>query len=243
MTFFKLLSANCKKAQEGTPLYRGLKSRPGATYLRNDPAEYTRVSEYTENWYILLLQLLPEWKKFPSLSKSIICTSRRSDAGDWGAIYRVYPFDGAILVVTPKEHMWASFRRYVNSMDDVNDIIRGILDSTGYNLIDENETNPKILKSFFDKIDKIEDRSFIDSTHMGYMKRNWELSAIATLERYRDGHIKTLLDVFSIIMEPKGFLLKKAGDELPIGKQVWTDSPCLLEMWEPDDPFDINDEV
>lgn len=103
--FLKMKEKNCKQAEKNV-IYRGIKKGTKEKYLFIEPSEHIRVSEYTENWYMLLMEILPQWKKFPKLSKSIICTTYVSEADNWGDAYRVYPYDGAVLAVAPYRHFW-----------------------------------------------------------------------------------------------------------------------------------------
>ena len=47
--FLELKEKHCKQAEK-TELYRGVKEGSKKRYLFINPAEHTRVSEYTENW-------------------------------------------------------------------------------------------------------------------------------------------------------------------------------------------------
>jgi hypothetical protein len=175
---------------------------------------------------MLLFQLLPEWKKLPNLAKSVICTTSKIGANDWGPAYRVYPFDGAKLGITPEEHMWASFPTLFASMNTLNGLLQNIIETNMYK-VKSNETNPQILKDVFNLIDKKTSRDFIDLvldyTDPTYLVEKYFL-------QYKNREFETLIDMFSVILKPDDFLLKKAGDKgLPPNKQVWTEGDCIMK--------------
>jgi hypothetical protein len=238
--FLQLRDKNCKKAKRknATKLYRGIEGGID-DYLFIDPSEHTRVSQYTANWYMLLMELSPQWEEFPKFSKSVIMTTDSGNISRWGREYRVYPYDGAILGVTPKGHFWGSFPY---DMSTFNSFIYFIIQSFGGD-IDKNETNPNVLKKEFAKIDKVKNigqRKELLFDVDEWIERNCfsrtsNIFEKAT-ERLRDRD--KALDVFGDLLSTDGFLSKKIGDTLPNDKEVWTDSPCILEKIN----FDNNNE-
>lgn len=222
--FLKLKDRHCSQALKGTQLYRGVEGA-NAKYLFVDPSKHTRVSQYTKNWYMLLMELSPEWKEYPKFSKSVIMTTKYDHSSSWGREYKVYPFNGAKLGITPAVHFWGSFDY---DMDTLTSFMKVVFDEFGLNL-DNNETNPQKLKELFDKIDK-----------MGFTPKEDVRKRVEERDYYTSGKefaealhrlIKgdKALQIFCDLLPTHGFTLKSIGDKLPIGKEVWTDSPCILE--------------
>ncbi len=213
--FLKMKEKNCKQAEKNV-IYRGIKKGTKEKYLFIEPSEHTRVSEYTENWYMLLMELLPQWKEFPKLSKSIICTTRINEADNWGDIYRVYPYDGAVLAVAPYRHFWGSFDL---TMPEVNEVIIMLLKLFKMDIHD-NETDPNVLKRALSKIDAM-DKSKITTDELS----NIFVENIFTSIKYGVPVLKALAK----LLPANKFKLIKVGDRIPGNVQVWTESPCLLE--------------
>lgn len=219
--FVELLKTKCDDASRN-PIYRGLMHGSGADYLYIDPSKHTRVSEYTDNMYILLSEISPYWKKYPKLSKSIICTTSRDSASNWGVnIYKVYPFDGAKLAVTSEKHLWDTFPFQMSEMSFV---IDRLLVSMGITL-DPNETNPSVLKDALKKASIYYKKygvpePFMDTAEYTIGLTDQIEEIIAGADPY-----KVLIECFN----PAGLVsLNKIGDDLPDNKQVWTESPCIL---------------
>jgi hypothetical protein len=222
--FLRLKDRHCSKALQGTQLYRGVEGAT-AKYLFIDPSKHTRVSQYTKNWYMLLMELSSEWKEYPKFSKSVIMTTKEDHSSTWGREYKVYPFNGAKLGVTPNIHFWGSFDY---DMDTLTSFMETVFNEFGLNL-DNNETNPQKLTELFNKIDK-RDRSFKEDAK----KRIWENDFYDGSEEFNEALLRLIrgdkaLQIFCDLLPTHNFTLKSIGDKLPIGKEVWTDSPCILE--------------
>lgn len=211
----ELLNAHCKTSLRSTPIYRGVNHRQDALFI--DPSKHIRRSEYADNYYMLLFQLMPSWKDYPSLAKSVIMVSDESDATSWsdiGQAYRVYPYEGHTLGVCPKEHFWGSFlESHVNSMDNLNEIITGLLMDNDIEL-NHKETDPTYLKKAFDQIEKMDDRVTL---YHGPFKLEIE---------------EKILDVFDNLLDPdrNGFKHVNSSSIWTIikRKQVWTEAPCVM---------------
>jgi hypothetical protein len=243
--FVKLLDSKCKKSVNGAALYRGIRRGTGDVYLKLDPSQHTRVSEYTDNWYILLMQLMPEWKNYPDFSKSIITVSGMSRARTWGNnIYRVIPFDGATLGVCPYEHFWGSFKWLDGGgMSDLNERMRKLFDFVeNYFAVSlqpkSNETEKAVLKKAFDYFDNNKEKIWAEIQRVGQAGR-------FRMYDSSDGDIpyfntdNKLLDAFAVNFRPKGFKLVKAGSKsIADSKEVWTESPCILIHTDIEDKLD-----
>lgn len=207
-----------------TPIYRGIRNyNGGAGYLSIDPAKHTRVSEYTSNLYMLLMELSPQWEKYPRFSKSIICTTSRSEANGWGKLFRVYPYDGAILGVTPKAHFWGSFP-YM--MDTLTDFMRDIFEIFNID-IDYLETNKNVFMKACKRVDVFNQKA--------KMARFMKLDDEYNPKEFRKAVYdiiegKPTFDVMCDLLPSDKFKLTKAGSKIETGREVWTEGKCLLEL-------------
>jgi len=229
----ELLRTNCKNALRSTPLYRGVDHRDPAMFI--DPSKHVRRSQYTDNYYMLLFQLMTSWKDYPNLSQSIIGISYESDAVSWseiGQAYRIFPYDGYAMGVCPQPHFWGSFYKHSASstgspiigMDSLNTIILDLLEDYEIQSVRSTSTDPKVLLAAFDKIGKEADRSYV---YHG---------------PFKFGPDKEILDTFEEILAPNknGFRLVNTSStwEIPQRKQIWTEAPCVMINTDTDGHFE-----
>jgi len=84
--FLEIYEENIGVNPEKLPkIYRGLDENYLYGYVK--PAEYSRKSRNTSNYYTLIMDHSQKWKQYPKGSKSIICTTSRSKAENYGSIY------------------------------------------------------------------------------------------------------------------------------------------------------------
>ncbi len=230
--FNKLHKKHCKKYYDSPALYRGIKTAD-QPLLFIDPSQHIRNSQYSSNLYMLLMEILPEWKEYPRLSRSIICASSDSAASGWGGdIYQVYPYDDAILAITPGIHMWASFDWPMDSFNHmINFLITYGISPTKSDKyqpsIDDYEKNPNVLKDFIKRIDA--NKEALNKILMNISSSVYDFwrNDIKYFDTDND-----LLTAIGKVFNPNRFSLKKIGQQFPTNKQVWTESPCLLELYE-----------
>jgi hypothetical protein len=210
-----LIRKNCTNAIRSSELYRGLNAGDNSLFI--EPAKHTRVSEFTDNYYMLLFQLMESWKKYPNLSKSLIGVSTSYAAAKWGSgVFQVFPYDGYDIGVAPYEHFWGSFKGLLNigsGMDELNGIIDRIIRSH----VSKEQTDPAKLKASFDNVDKIHHDSFEE---------------IGPFVFFENG--EKILDTFNKVLDPvkHGFELINTSKvwrlpQMP-SKQIWTEAPCVL---------------
>lgn len=93
-----------------------LVSKTGAALV--DLSKSERVSENTKNFYTALLDTSPQMRKanVPLRSKSLICSSSRTHALDYGApnsLYCVFPYNGEFVGVAPRNDIWYTQLNFV----------------------------------------------------------------------------------------------------------------------------------
>ena len=230
-----------KKYQEGVRIYRGVDSDKAWLYVNAGRTE--RVSAATQNYYTLITDNNPAWKKFPKRSKSTIATGELGTAESygWGEPYVVFPMGDPLVGVCPSPDFWFSFENSLkwfnydklSSMDVFNSIIF-------------------YLGELFNvQIDDSDFQSFSHSLHeIGLIIRNtpphelYPLMSDADIEPgaspATDRIIKYLLrsdkDLPQMLMElftPKrnGFKLKKLSQLTPSDiddNEVWFSAPSIL---------------
>jgi len=213
----ELIKSNCRDALKGTPIYRGVRNF-NTEYLYIDPSKYNRISANTSNYYTLINDNSPYWKKYPKRSKSIICSTDINQISMYGdGNFRVLPYDGAKIGVCPSRDYWVSFEKQdIPILNQFNDDLFDLM-SKKYIFIDE--TYKSIVDSF-NKFSKLiyDDKSVLDNLgDYDYMFKDYNV---------KEGFLKHIERMF----DPKknGFKLAKAGDKIPQQREVWTDSESIL---------------
>lgn len=112
----ELLHGEYKESTEGAAIYRGLGDHND--YLFIAPARFERTSSNTMNYYTLWFDNHSSWSKFPKRSKSIICSTSRNDAKDYGQLYRVFPKPGSLIGICPARDIWISFSSIGEEIDN-----------------------------------------------------------------------------------------------------------------------------
>jgi len=106
-----------KKYKQGIRIYRGIDVYE--QFLFVDPLKYERVSANTSNYYTVINDNSPYWKKYPKRSRSIICGSDWDISTVYGTVYHVFPYDNAKIGICSQSDYWDSFPkvRYYNMSD------------------------------------------------------------------------------------------------------------------------------
>jgi hypothetical protein len=211
-------------------LYRGFTSYD--PFYLIDPKLSNRVSAVAPgNFYTLLMDNLPSWKKYPKRSKSIICTTSIRNASDYGTLGVVFPFNKARLGVCPASDIWDSFdiglyEFNTNLLYIINNLIE--IPSKGH----IKDMTWKELLSFFEQIDEERD------------KKNPKIEGImfgVLPAKYRDKYFNSNIPLIKIVTEifnPKKFVLKTTTSTLTEDdKEVWTDSKSLIVDYSYVDDF------
>jgi len=203
------IQENCKQAlkmyNENREIYRSITDEYKSTPFKiGDSSKFKRTSAYTKNYYTMLLDNLPEWKKFPKRSRSFIGSSTIERAtSHGGTLYVAFPVDGTKIGVCPKDDIWGSFGELRLSQ------FNRFLEDFFYNLLHQypNETNWKKLKTQFKSINKI-------------IKANPELIEVTFIKKY---HKDNLFNAVREYLNPdkNKFQLKEIGDKLSKNKEIW----------------------
>jgi hypothetical protein len=89
-------------------IYKGMTLNDTGEIWLTNPALRERKSRNTKNYYTLMFDNLPSWRDYPKRSRSLICSSNKRVAGNYGDIYVILPFNGAKIAVCPANDIWDS---------------------------------------------------------------------------------------------------------------------------------------
>ena len=218
-----------ENALEGNKIYRGLNNNYFAYYI--NPKKSTRKSAYVgSNYYTLLMDNLPLWKKYPKRSKSIVCTTDYSKGKAYGTLYLVFPKDGSKIGVCPKDDIFYSFPKLYNNKEFIYNMRDWTYHFEDLDFWMSNKKSDKSwnsMKKLFNKIDELRKKqnslslSSSDDKDVIYIKEYFP---------YLFNKGKDSLSGINQAMSPKknGFELKKAGDIIPADREIWTDGESML---------------
>lgn len=224
----KLLSKHCQKAMKssyrGTPIYRGVDN--SADYVFIDPKKgRPRYSSNTENYYTLINDNSPAWKKYPKRSESIICTTSQSYSMGYGSAFEVFPYDGANIGVAPERDYWNAFKALPKSIDVLlyfNDALERLFKQVDIKLTDD--TFNKIQSSF-------------DMFDLTFARDHESYEELLEGHDIMKGYDKTwdFMKHIQGFLNPKknSFKLTKIGDEtIPEQAEIWTDSKSIMVRYD-----------
>lgn len=202
-------------ALDGTAIYRSMYTTT-PEYVFTDPSIGTRVSANVPNYYTLIIDNHPAWKKFPKRSESVICSTSR----DYSE-YVVLPEDGAKIGICPTYDIWESFGRSgIESLDIWTYDFEKVLGTRGLD---------KSWNQLRKAINTVSKRKNYVATSI------WELISKVSkhnrwMREYFNGDEDDFLKFIRNLFDPKknGFKLAKSGDTLPKEKELWTDGKCLI---------------
>lgn len=212
-------------------IYRGLRNISfNVGFI--EPAKHTRRSAHTDNYYTLLMDNLKSWSPYPDRSKSVVCTTSIGTAKDYGDLFVILPFAGAEIGVAPKNDMWNSFpfrlvhlNSYINKMVEFSD--------------DKRDRAPQDsfakFKTYILDLDKsLEEKEFYNRILDGEIYRHKGFRKF--IYNYKKSSAENFFEYLKLIINPEKnrFKLKKYQKGFEVGglsypgKEVWTESPCLL---------------
>ena len=120
------IKTNCKKnynffMKKKDWIFRGVDSISSEYIIIDTNKGRPRVSANTQNYFTLLMDNLPSWKKYPKRSHSIICATDQENAKSYGTLYVVIPYDNTNIGIAPDGDIWWSFKE--THILDFNDTI------------------------------------------------------------------------------------------------------------------------
>ena len=218
-------------------VYRGKKSKTKYGFVK--PAEFERSSAYTLNYYTLIIDNSKHWRNYPDRSKSLVCTTSKTKSSDYGSVYRVVPFPGAEVGVTPEGDIWDSFSHLENKVDiddlqHLNHSLRKLGEACiGREVSDESWSE---FKKDLSRIAKCDSFNQLYQTGEYPPKIDQFITPfklnIKRLAEYFFPNYISLVEMFEDLLHPdkNNFEKKKFDPNVTFSKgvEVWTDSPALL---------------
>ena len=221
---YKIIDKHCRKtsklALDGYRIYRYTNSKKGDYVLVDTKGTKPRMSLNTTNYYTIIINDDPSWSNFPK--RNIIASTETRVSGEGN--YVVLPFDGQGIGVAQSFDIWPSFT-YLPAYD-ASDFNRHITSLLVYADANPSKINSiESLKAAAAKFDKKykEYDSFPeeDGRELPSFVRDSDVLG----NKYDGDLYKTLVDWFN--PKANNFKLKKAGQMLLKGKEVWFDGPSV----------------
>lgn len=218
-----------KAYKNGRNIFRGHSSKDDFLYV--EPTKITRKSPYAfTNYYNQLLSHLPSWEGWPKRNKSLICTTDNTKARQYNdSVYVVYPFNEANIGVCPKDDIWYSFNKGLDT--DLNSLNLHLINLFQFCGLERDRTlnYDELIKNF-----KIVD-DFFQSDFSNFNKLLEKHKSLYNFLKnifYTNGG-SNLFNCINRAMAPKlnNFSLVKSGKRILGNCEVWTDSPCLMCLW------------
>lgn len=193
-------------------IFRGMGD--SGDYLIIDGSKGGRTSANTKNYYTLILDELLKNTQYPLRSKSIICSTDKGAAQDYGDLYVIIPLEGSTIGSTNHSDIWNMSFNALGTKDpmvDFNDhyVTLEIKDKSY-------ETIVKGLKSVADN----DLSNFSYDSDLKYAAK--EIKNVFKNEKTVEKDLATLYG--SIIDQ---FTLHNPGDALKKKSEVWIGGPCL----------------
>lgn len=230
--FMATRDKRCDKAWKSkTVIYRGESSRKPWLYVI---PEKGRTSAYAvHNTYNVLLSNLPSWKKYPKRGDSIVGSTSLIKARQYnGGLYTVYPFDGANIGVCPKSDIWDSFWGTLGRGESLDNFNFKMVDLFEYINIETEDMYNLSYTELVQNMGYVDDYFCTPEKFTRLYQKNRELYRFLECFHYTLAAGIPLFDCINKEMSPEknNFSLVKAGKRILGDCEVWTDSPCLLEL-------------
>jgi len=236
----KEIKENCKDFRfSHTPIWRNVNDMMDDYYLIN-PKLHTRNTIITQNYYQFLIDNSPYWDNIPKRHQSIIGMYGGYDDFYGGARFRMIPYDGAnIGIVKDSRDLWDGFKHLTAQtglkITTINELILvlcehfGIppVDNTNYRqfLNDMKVLENKILTEFdsikYKPFYVVNYKKILDKLRIQLSKGRSFAQVINEYTKPQDNQIRPISYNELITLDPKNINMND-------GKEVWTDSKCLL---------------
>jgi hypothetical protein len=140
----------------------------------------------------------------------------------YGTPYTVFPYDGAMIGVSPSRDYWGGFYSFIKEdLDSFNYFLKRMFIHLDIPLNDKSFEN---IQSSFKEFDNI-----IDDSGIEYFQKTKPYSKLLK------GYNGDLMKHIQYLLNPNNnnFRLVKIGNDLGCDDcEVWTDSPSIMIKWE-----------
>lgn len=212
-------------AEKGKSFWRGHNIGPTPVII-SKPSTGSRKSEYTTNYYTILLDNNPLWKDYPKRSKSFIGHSSISRASKYEIEGRnlclVLPKNGSKIAACPEFDIWDTQAKFLNYTVYFADLYAVFDDFVNLKLKDNTIEEFKKALGFFgvEQLIKI------------YGKDNHQLKLDLTDPKTHQIDVDLFFDYIFKQWDPDklGFNVFNTSqmDSMPENKELWTDGDCLI---------------
>jgi hypothetical protein len=125
-----------KYVTNGSAIYKGSVRYKGVDQLiMRDPMSFPdpRRSKNTLNYYTEWVDHSPQWAQFPKRSRSLICSTNRKKAGQYGDVAVVVPIKDTAVGVCSSGDWWESFKTTSpdHDPDEINQFVHEVLKDNG----------------------------------------------------------------------------------------------------------------
>jgi len=218
-------------------IYRGKKSKMEYGFVKLK--EFIRGSAYTLNYYTLIIDNSEYWNNYPDRSKSLVCTTSKTKAADYGSVYHVIPLLDVKIGVTPESDIWDSFSHLeseveIDDLQHFNHTLRKLGEACiGREISDESWSK---FKKDLRQVVNCDSFSQLYQTGEYPPKIDQFITPfklkIKSLADYFYPNYTSLVEMFEDLLHPdkNKFMTQKfeSNISLPENVEVWTDSPALL---------------
>lgn len=198
-------------------IFRGMKD--SGDYLLIEGDKGGRQSAHTKNYYTMLLDQQLKDSKYPMRSKSIICTTNRRQAKDYGELYVIIPLKGTKIATTNHGDIWNMRFNALNCKDHMVDFNQHYIDTEI-----SDKSYDKFLKGLKSLVET--DLKYFDyDSDVKYAAK--ELKKVFQNEMTVEKDLTTLYG--SIIDQ---FSLHDDSSDLPTNCECWIGGKCLAVKFD-----------
>lgn len=216
-----------KYVTTGSAIYKG-----SARYARygeegliiRDPMSFpeARTSKNTMNYYTEWVDHSASWSHFPKRSRSLICSTSKNYAEDYGAVRVVVPVQNTAVGVCPERDWWFSFDRTSrrNGPDAINTFVHEVLKENGI-FLNGRTVKYEEFAPHFNAID-------VSKANMPYYYDDLKDIAVAK------GGLGGLMDYVFDPVANEFRLITWKDFNITGNHEVWLNAPCVmvpLNVW------------
>jgi len=227
-----------QKALNGICIYRGCHDKDpviGHEYVVATPG--LRKSQNTTNEYTMLMSdILPAWKEYPKRNRSFICTNSIDRVDDYVRnledAFLVLPKNGAKIGVCPEKDLWFSFENGgIFKLNQFNQALNNLGDYVYSNLGKNYDMGtPKGLTKILQSV------SLFDAMNEASIYQYMNNLIDKCLNNFFSNDDPSVISMYQCVekcLDPtlNGFQLMSTSDmswESYNNEEVWTDSKCLF---------------
>ena len=244
---YRFIKKNCKEwINEPKPIFRLIDSTELTPFYQKPIKRFSRDNK---NYYTLIMDNDPDWIKYPSRSKSFICSLnyQTDQLGGGENLYNIIPIDGSVWGVLPKNDIYSAFGKALKKIGVVG-TIGSLLGDMNRFFKKQNRTWDNKLKGETFLLKKIPDTSFdrmkdafnynqklIDDNGEDFFRISQNTYDNKFLFFLTKSIGKNHFEEFLKIIKPHNIKSQTYDELKPVkkptqesSKEIWTESTCLF---------------